>query len=318
MKVMQGVDLKPEDNRNPEVKLSLVIPFVDSWDVMRRCLEKVAENSNPETEVWLIDNGSDPRQDYPYYDEALDILSKFKSAHYRRNPNNTGVLATFKQGLELSQGSIVCFIHSDVLLQEKDWDRKVIGIFENDPKLGLAGLFGAVGVGDNGGRVRPMSKMLGEEWGKCDCHEVAWQHHSEYLDGVHPATILDGVGMFFRREALESLTLTDMFADWRAPHHFYDRIMPLKLIDKGWKIATIGIGFDHWSGATANSSEKYIETAARWIESQDIGGYQWALDKGPDGIVYDQAERQFFNEFGKRIPCNVDSNWNYHWTGLGV
>lgn len=297
------------------MKLALVIPFIDNWDVTKRCLEKVNENSSPDTEVWLIDNGSEKR----YHNEVLDILSPFNklggrigNVHYKFNDENSGVLATFKQGLELTDANIICFIHNDVLLQEKDWDTKVKGVFEANEKLGLVGIFGAVGVGDNGGRVRSQSKMLGQEWGKCDCHEFAWQHHSEYLDGLHPATILDGVGMFFRRDALQSLAETDMFDDWRAPHHFYDRIMPLKLIDKGWKIGTLGVGFDHWSGATANSSEIYNATAKQWLEDQGI----YEEDKPADQQIYNLAEHQFFQEFGKRIPCTVDSNWNYHWTGV--
>jgi len=297
------------------MKLALVIPFIDAWDITKRCLEKVNENSGSETEVWLIDNGS---KDY-YSKDILKILTKFgegeghlTSVHIKRNDTNLGVLPTFKQGLQFPDADIICFIHNDVLIQEKGWDEKVKGIFEANPKLGLAGLFGAVGVGDNGGRVRSMSKMQGAEWGKCECHEVAWQHHSEYLDGLHPATILDGVGMFFRREALEALVNSDMFAEWRAPHHFYDRIMPLKLIDMGWKVATIGIGFDHWSGATANSSEIYNESGKQWLIEH--GGYDET--KPVDQQIYDIAEEQFFDEFGHRLPCSVDSNWNYLWRGV--
>jgi glycosyltransferase involved in cell wall biosynthesis len=304
-----SVDLNvlTEGEALPPPNLSLVIPFIDTWDITSKCLQKVAENSTKDIEVWLIDNGSEQR----YYDQALSILDGF-NVHYVVNPVNVGVLPTFKQGLALSQSEVICFIHNDVLLQEKDWNEKVSGIFEAVPDLGLAGLFGAVGVGENGGRIRSMSKMLGVDWGKCECHEVAWQHHSEYLDGIHPATILDGVGMFFSRKALQSLVESDMFADWRAPHHFYDRIMPLKLIDKGFKIATIGTGFDHWSGATANSSQTYNDTAKAWLENR--GSYD--PSQPADQQIYNLAEKQFFDEFGKRLPCTVDSTWNYHWTGI--
>jgi len=287
--------------------ISLVIPFIDTWVVTKRCLEKVAENTTGDTEIVLIDNGSEKS----YKDEA-DAILKDLNLVYVFNNKNIGVLPTFKQGLEKSSGEIVCFMHNDVLLQERGWDEKVAGVFADNERLGLAGLFGAVGVGDNGGRIRSMSKMQGAEWGICACHEFAWQHHSEYLDGMHPATILDGVGMFFRREALEDLVNSDMFADWRAPHHFYDRIMPLKLVDKGWKVATIGIGFDHWSGATANSSTVYNDTATEWLKSQD----KYEEGRPVDQQVYDIAEQQFFAEFRHRLPCTVDSNWNYHWQSV--
>lgn len=296
------------------MKLSLVVPFVDTWDITKRCLEKINENSDPDTEVWLIDNGSEKS----YHEEALSILSnwdkkagRLNSVHYHRNKENTGVLPTFKQALHLASGDIICFIHSDVLLQESGWDDMVKSAFAMNEKIGLMGLFGAVGVGDNGGRVRSQSNMQGIEWGKCDCHDVAWKHHSEHITGISPATILDGVGMFFRRKALQDLIDTDMFDDWRAPHHFYDRIMPLKLINKGWKIATIGVAFDHASGQTANTSESWRKLAQKWCEDHHV-----PTTGAPDHDLYLEAEQQFFTEFGHRIPCTVDSNWDYHWTGV--
>ncbi len=240
------------------MKLSLVIPFIDQVDITKHCIETALKNAGSEFELLLIDNGSDKGT-------HRKVMPKADNVRYIYNAENTGVLPTFKQGFEKTDSDIIGFIHNDVLLHHEGWVQTVINAFESTPKLGLAGIFGAVGIGDNGGRIRSMSQMLGKEWGKCECHEVAWQHHSELLDGMHPAVILDGVGMFFSREAANSLMNTDMFDSWRAPHHFYDRIIPLKLIDGGYKIATIGLQFDHWSGATANSSEKYAATGLKWL-----------------------------------------------------
>ena len=297
------------------MKISLIVPYIDTWPITKRCIEKINENSDPDTEVILIDNGSAEHYD----NRILDVLAKqneqggrLRNVRIHRNDDNTGVLATFKQGLELSTGDVICFIHNDVLIQEQGWDIKVSDVFASVHDLGLAGLFGAVGVGNNGGRIRSQSKMLGLEWGACECHDVAWKHHSEYLDGLSPATILDGVGMFFSRKALTDLTYTDMFDDWRAPHHFYDRTIPLKLIDRGYKIATIGIGFDHFSGQTANSSTTYFDTGKKWLESQS----KYDPSKPVDQQIYNIAEEQFFSEFGNRLPATVDSNWNYSFQGV--
>lgn len=288
------------------MKLSLVVPFIDQPEITIHCIETAVKNAGGEFELVLIDNGSDKKN----FDKVQKVAPN--DTTFINNPLNIGVLPTFKQAFENTDSDIICFIHNDVLLHEENWVQRVIDAFTSVPKLGLAGIFGAVGVGDNGGRIRSQSKMLGLEWGKCECHEVAWQHHSEFMDGVSPAAILDGVGMFFSREAANSLLATDMFDDWRAPHHFYDRIIPLKLIDKGFKVATIGLGFDHWSGATANSSEKYVLTSANWLVAQD------KLIEGAnvDQQIYNIAEQQFFNEFGKRIPCYVHADWHYEWRGL--
>lgn len=289
-------------------KLTLVIPFVDTWAITKRCVEKIVENTTEPIELLFIDNGS--LGNYKARLAKLVDTGLFEFKYYR-NAKNRGVLETFRQGQMYATGDIICFIHNDVLIQEHGWNVKVREAFESNPQLGLGGLFGAVGVGNNGGRIRSQSNMRGDEWGKCECHSVAWQHHSEFCDTISPATILDGVGMFFSRQALHDLATTDIFADWRAPHHFYDRIIPLKLIDKGYKIATIGVGFDHYSGATANSSDKWRSTARRWLEDHHL-----PVSDAPDQDVYNEAERQFFKEFGHRLPATVDSNWNYVWSGL--
>lgn len=290
------------------MKVTLCVPFVDTWDITKHCIEKIVENTTEPIELIMIDNGSDEN-----YKDRMQKLTDNGLIEfvYKRNSENLGVLPTFKQGLEKATGDIICFIHSDVLIQERGWSEQVREAFEQNAQLGLAGLFGAVGVGNNGGRVRSQSNMLGKEWGACECHTEAWMHHSEHMTGISPATILDAVGMFFSRKALESLVNSDMFADFRPPNHFHDRIMPLKLIDMGYKIATIGIGFDHYSGATANSSDNYRQIAKKWCEDHGV-----ATTDAPDQDVYNEAERLFFKEFGSRLPCTVDSNWNYIWQGV--
>lgn len=270
------------------MRVSLVIPFIVENELQQTIIDRCVEVAKAgivrdDTEIVLIDNTKD----------------------------NKGVLSSFPQGLELAKGDIIAFIHSDVLLWDEGWDERIAEAFKNK-QIGLIGLFGAVGVGNNGGRVRSQSNMLGKEWGKCEGVEFAWQHHSEHVTGLVPATILDGVGMFFSREALQSLTETDMFDSWRAIHHFYDRIIPLKLIDKGYKVATLGIGFDHWSGITANASKVYEATGKKWL----IENNSYREDVNIDKQIYDIAERQFMDEFQRRLPCTVDSNWDYIWQGI--
>lgn len=285
--------------------ISLVVPFIadteESKQILNKCLEYARRNaSTDDIELVLIDNGSD---------ERLAQWPEFPSETYLRHEQNQGVLTTFKQGLQVSSGDIICFIHSDVLLHEPGWDARIQKAFDDDPKLGLAGLFGARGVAPDGGRIGAASHMLGAEWGITELRPAAL-HHGMLMTEIMPAAVLDGVGMFFSRAALRDMAdNTDIFADWRAPHHFYDRIMPLKMIELGYHVAVIGIQFDHWSGATANSSDKYMELAERWCDEQghDYNGVGW------DDTVYWVAERQWRAEYATRLDCTVDDNYNYSW-----
>lgn len=285
------------------MKLSLVIPYINQIDITRKCVGTAFANaSSDDWELVLIRNGG---TDVFQPGEATP-----QAVSHSVLPQNIGVLPTFKLGLEKAHGDIIAFIHNDVLIHGKDWDRRIIEAFEADPKLGLAGFFAARGTGTNGGREYPMSHMVGKEWGACACHAgQTWAHHGSLLEGVTPAGGLDGLSLIFRREALKQLAKeTDMFKDWRAPHHFYDRIMVCKLVDLGWHIAGIGIEHDHWSGATANSSQDYADLAKAWCDREGV-----AFADNWDRSVYLEAERQFFKEYGHRLPLRVDGDYNYRW-----
>ena len=135
------------------------------------------------------------------------------------------------------------------------------------------------------------------------------------MPGIAPAAVLDGVGLFFRRDTLRHLVEeTDMFADWRAPHHFYDLILSCKVADSGWHVATIGIEFDHFAGATV-VSEIYSQTAIRWVERQLKAGLLSDVRYGehPDQTIYYIAEKQFFTEFRHRLPLFVNPDYSYKW-----
>lgn len=284
--------------------ISLVIPFLDAFDKLERCLEVAIKNAGSKSyEIVLIDNGSKKPFDYSRFENKARIT-------YIRNESNTGVLPTYKQGFEHSQGSAICFIHSDVLLHSKGWVQKIKKAFRDDEKLGLLGLFGAKGIGVDGGRSWSMGNLLGKEWGACECHELAAWHHGFPISQIEPAIVLDGVGMFFRQDVLYQLIEnTDAFAKWRAPHHFYDKILSLKVVDLGYHVGIIDIDFDHWSGATANHSKTYDQTMKDWAKKY---GYYLEGEEG-DRMVYLAAEKQMFDEFQQRFPANVYEGYIYAW-----
>ena len=292
-----------------EYKFALVVPFVGNWTITGSCLLNIANKTKQPGQLIVIDNGSD--ENYKERIEAL-IISSPLDLVYIRNEENTGVLDTFKQGLEKSEAPITCFIHNDVLIHEANYDERITQAFDADPQLGLAGLFGARGVQPDGGREGSMSNMLGLEWGGCECHALAAAHHGEHMTGIFPCAVFDGVGLFFRTSVLKDLANhSDIFADWRAPHHFYDRIMSLKVLERGYHMAVIGIGFDHYSGATANHSQKYVDFARKWLAEH---GHE-ENGVGLDNTIYWIAEKQWRDEYAHRLPVIVSTDYSVRWSG---
>lgn len=290
--------------------ISLIIPFIDNWEFTEVCLNRAMDNAINPFEIVLIDNGSDKS----YKKTVSDMLKKGVTLVYARNDNNLGVVESFNIGLEKASGELLCFIHNDVLLQENGWDTKIQSAFDNDNQLGLAGLFGGDSVTPDGGRGNSRSNMLGLEWGKCDCHTVAGLHHGAQNTGVSSAIVLDGVGLFFTRECLQRIQkeTTALDTTIRAPHHWYDRNLTLHAAELGYHVAVIGVGFDHWSGATANSSMKYHQSAMEWISDHPEWAEKWA-DKTMDEKIYWTGENQFREDWLGKLPAKVDGDYNVTW-----
>ena len=291
--------------------IALVIPIIDNWDITKHCIQRAVANSRHGFELIIIDNGSDEN----YEKRIKKLLKPHILYKYVKNDTNLGVIASFNQGLQHAVSDIICFIHNDVLLQEPEWEKKIEHYFDNDSRLGLAGLLGGTGVSPDGGRINVLSNMQGAEWGKCDgCHPIAALHHGALLEGISPATVLDGVGLFFRRACLEQIQkqTTALDTDVRAPHHWYDRNLTCNALKLGWHVAILGVGFDHWSGATANSSSKYHTAAEEWLAKHP----EWSSkfpDKNLDEKIYWTGENQFRQEWDNFLPVNVLPDYSLVW-----
>lgn len=295
--------------------ITLVVPFIDTFDdFVVPVIKHAVDFSRAPFELLMVDNGSDRS----YEADIKKMLGKMNAIsrvqlNYIRNEQNPGIIVTFNQAVDKASTDIICFIHSDVLLQEEGWERKIENAFDNDPHLGLAGLLGAGGVGYDGGRMGTVSNMRGDEWGKCSCHQLVSMHHGNFSTGISAAAVLDGVGLFFRRACFDQIRhSTDALdPEVRPPHHWYDRNLTLYAITRGWHVSVIGVGFDHWSGATANTSEKYRTTAREWLEK-----YQpdYQPKDNVDLACYNVGLKQFTREWAPYLPCLVNGDYQVQFT----
>lgn len=262
------------------MKLSVVIPVINQHQVTKRCLELLNQYRHAEPEIILIDNGS-----LPEYEDAV------------HNEENLGLVESLRQGYLYSVGEVILYMHNDVLIHESGWDTRILRAFEDDPRLGVAGFFGGRGIHADGGRMHPESNMLGKEWGS------PWHHHGALQIGVHPAAVLDGLGMIFRRSMLDDCGIPEC-----PPHHWYDRILPLFYIERGWRCATIGIRFDHGSGFTSEKGD-YHRFAKDWCDTRGIP----AIEGNYDLAIYNEGWKQFQRDWSPKLPLTVDGNYNYSW-----
>ena len=305
--------------------LSICIPFHNQTTLTHQCLEQLNKTCKTNPELLLIDNGStEPPENL---DKLKDLVFKQKETSFSKsqllpNDENIGVFPCFKQGLEHTQGDIIAFPHSDLLIWEDKWDERILDEFEKDPKLAVLGFLGSWEVDNWGGRgMGTTSNFQGLDRGS-----KAQIHGSARAD-LMPCAVVDGCMMIFRRSFLEQV----VDISW-PPHHFYDRMLCCEAIQRELHVAMIGIQCDHISGQTANCEEEWKRLACKWAGSElHISHYnEWAVkniawmrancqlhtkaeSNGWDEVIYLEAEMRFLQKWRdqlKFVPFKVNSDYS--------
>ncbi len=279
------------------MKLAIVVPVLNEFDLADTAIDLMSaylvpyENKNWTTEIIAIDNGSAK----PFKRESIHCVYLKK---------NIGVYPIFWEALKHTDADILAFFHSDLILAEPNWGKRVLEEFAKRPKLGLLGFVGSNEIDNDGGRGHgTTSNFQGNESMRqnADGTKTVWKGspagmHGRCSDGYSQAAVVDGCAMIFRKEVLEKIKQRENFP----PHHFYDRLLSCETREIGYEIGVLGIACDHISGQTVGANPDY---GKEWCEAHNLSMIEtW------DKTVYLEAERQWLTEYRdvkKLIPCKV-------------
>ena len=288
-------------------RLAVVIFCFDSGPLAEEALEHIKRTVNSETTISVLyDNGS--RTPLPKYDADYLI---------RQDPN-IGANAIYHRmipQLDYYGVDYVAYFHCDIMMVEEGWDKRVIEVFDDDPKMGLMGFAGSNEIDGGGGRGRgTITSFAGKEY------RTGWSSpaaaHGGKATGVHPAVVLDACSMIFRLSLLKELPNQE---ETHSPGHFYDRVLSCEVVDRGYRVAVIGCECDHFSEGTgpckvpgetlgiANRDECYV----RWLESRGVE-YNKTIRNAADVAVYLEGEKFFLSRWRDEkafIPVTVDANF---------
>lgn len=310
------------------MRLSVIFPVHNQHPLAQAAIDVAVHNLSGETDVEIIvlDNASMPSWGHygpngarlPIPSEAqmaaesgeipMTVAPKTCTIKAFRKDKNIGVYPTFWWGLSVATGDVLAFLHSDLMVAEKGWDKRVLEAFEADSTLGMVGFIGSNEIDGAGGRgLGTCSNFMGQTYKSSSKDGVKeWtgspaEPHGRRMTGLEPAMVEDGCAMIFRRSCLEAISQRADFP----PHHFYDRLLSCEVREKGYWMATLGIGCDHISGQTVNQEASYGDMAREWCEAHGLtmeGSHNW------DNVVYREAERQWLKEYRDEkhlIPCRV-------------
>lgn len=287
------------------MRLSIVVPVLGQHELAITAIDLLRENiTEAGTEIIVVDNGGDL--------PALEVDHRVRVI----NPGkNLGVYPVFQEGMKWAGGDVVAFFHSDLMVVEKGFDKRIINAFEIHPKLGLVGFVGSNEIDAAGGRGGgTTSNFQGGTYYPSNADSdrnprwvgsPAEAHGKRTRVGYEPAAVVDGCAMVLRRTAWEKIGYRENFP----PHHFYDRLISTQMLEAGYKIFVIGIACDHISGQTVGG-QAYVDFAELWSIA-NLHPHKWVgipPHYAWDQTVYQEAERQWLSEYRDRkhlVPIRV-------------
>lgn len=273
--------------------------YANRPDLTERSIQVLLQNAR-QVNLLLINNGcnepvrilgelNDGQMTYP-------SLKRFVALHLEEN---VGCLPMLRDALNVvDDDDLLVFMHNDVLIWGEHWDDVFRKAFEDVEGLGLAGLFGAPGVALDGGRMFARSRMEGREWGtEGELHGAIME-----VNEVSPAAVLDSLCMVFDVKVLKEVGIPD---EW-PPHHWFDRLFCLRFVDHGYKVAVVGIPFDHYGGGSSGNTMDTF--AIKWCKER----FGTEFDAVTANNHLYSIGAHLFMEYGDRLALITDG-WKYIW-----
>lgn len=118
------------------MKFSIVIPTLNRWDLLYKCLKSIKENTDlTDGEVIVVSNGCKDHTPFHFEKEFKD-----KHFHIVHWPHPLGYPKAVNMGMSAATGDYVILLNNDTVLFDKSWLDQLLEPFNNHPKAGVTGL----------------------------------------------------------------------------------------------------------------------------------------------------------------------------------
>jgi len=255
------------DKSEIDKKVSIVIPVCNQLGYTRVCMDYLLKNTLEAFQLIIVDNGS--RDGTVRYFEELSQKIDIK---YIRNERNFGPIVALNQGIAHSSSPIICTMHNDLIVFEKNWLRKLVSLIESDQSIGLIGFAGRKTI-DKRGVVDEKSLV----------HNLQNENLNTSMKELYQeVAVLDGVFIAGRRDVFKKI---GCFDEIYGLMHLYDLDISLKSRRAGYKNVVINVEALHiYNGGVTRKTKEYKEVVPN------------------DTELLNRNSRIFFNRWKRDLP----------------
>lgn len=208
----------------PEPTVSVVVCTRNRCESLSLLLDSLRRQEYDHFEVVVVDG--------PCTDATDEVLSAWEGRIVRRHVDARNLSVSRNVGIAASSGDLVAFIDDDAYPDER-WLRNVVTAFEDDEVAAAGGP-----VRDHTGYTLQALRSMADRWGDVSVEltpadRSMWLHPMTW---TFPYTI--GTNAVFRRHQLARIGGFDE----RFAFYLDETDVCLRLIDRGWKVATLDSG----------------------------------------------------------------------------
>lgn len=230
------------------MKIIVCVPVLNQKELTQQFLDKLRETEGgAKLPLVIIDNGSK--------ENVRDWLVGLREGDLViRNDENIGVLPALNQAWRVLKNitDYIFYTHNDVLIHEKGWDDKLVRILSEEENVGVAGFYGAKGIGTNDIYKSPyIMQQLIRLQNVSNCHRM-----NAAIHGFRPirnnketedVAVMDGFSLIVSVALLNKLGGFDR----NFPiHHMYDNQICMDSANQGFRNIVISMDAEHLGGRT--------------------------------------------------------------------
>jgi GT2 family glycosyltransferase len=206
------------------------------------------------------------------------------------NHNQHSLSQVYNSGITESIYNIVVCIHNDIKL-EKNWGKKLLEDFSNNPEFGIIGKAGSCYFPKSGVYWDKMTQtMVGQVYHHPEGQKKWLNRYSPKLPFLIPVVTIDGLFISFDKTKIKH-----QFDETIGRFHFYDHLFCLPNYLDNVKIGVTS-SFEITHESMGKPNQEFWESKEKFLEKW---GFKLPLDLKPEKIFVPVIERKTFKKFKK-------------------